>query len=181
MRRRGILILVGGVVAAAALVVAVVFGPTAWEIMKQRDARLTTPAETAGLRLDDSDRAKQTADYLRTALAADLALDDTVGAVYTDGSRSIIIFGGTGSLRTPSRDLDRAFKLLADDGSAVEDLRTVPPGELGGLMKCGTTSDMTVCGWADHGSLAVAMFPGRTIDEAAELLRTLRSTIQHRS
>jgi len=33
---------------------------------------------------------------------------------------------------------------------------------------------MTVCGWADHGSIAVALFPGRTLDEAADLMRQMR-------
>jgi hypothetical protein len=39
---------------------------------------------------------------------------------------------------------------------------------------------MTVCGWADHGSLAVAMFPGRGIDESAGLLRKMRDAMQRR-
>ena len=35
-------------------------------------------------------------------------------------------------------------------------------------------------GWADYGSLAMAMFPERDIDESARLMRDLRSAIQHR-
>ena len=50
-----------------------------------------------------------------------------------------------------------------------------PPGDLGGVMKCGTTSgdggDIAVCGWADHGSVVMAMFPGRSVDDAGGLLR----------
>ena len=53
-------------------------------------------------------------------------------------------------------------------------------GELGGVMKCGTSvsqdGDITVCGWADHGSVALAMFPGRTVDESAGLFRQIRGS-----
>ena len=42
---------------------------------------------------------------------------------------------------------------------------TVPAGRYGGVMKCGKTSgdggDFAVCGWADHGSVAMAMFANR--------------------
>ena len=45
-------------------------------------------------------------------------------------------------------------------------------------MKCGTTKtdagDLTVCGWADHGSLALAMFDNRSEAEAAPLMRQIR-------
>lgn len=52
-------------------------------------------------------------------------------------------------------------------------------------MKCGTSSspegDLAVCGWADHGSVAMAMFPGRTADDSAALLRDIRGTVQTRN
>jgi hypothetical protein len=60
----------------------------------------------------------------------------------------------------------------------------VEAGSLGGTMQCGTTAstdgDISVCGWADHGSLAVALFPGRTEDESAALMRTFRDAAQKR-
>ena len=96
-----------------------------------------------------------------------------------------MIFGGTTLIWQPERDLDRLFELVADDEGAVTDVREVPAGNLGGLMKCGTTKteegDLAVCGWSDHGSAVLAMFPGRTVDEAASLLRTIREAIQTRS
>jgi hypothetical protein len=111
-----------------------------------------------------------------------------VGAVYADAAaptKSVFIVGGTATLRAPERDLDLAFRLLTDDSARVEDLHAVPAGELGGIMKCGTSpaddGPMAICGWADHGSLAVAMFPGRTVTESAELLRGLRAVIEHRN
>ena len=38
-----------------------------------------------------------------------------------------------------------------------------------------------VCGWADHGSLALAMFPGRSEGDAATLLSQIRDATQKRN
>jgi hypothetical protein len=52
-------------------------------------------------------------------------------------------------------------------------------------MRCGSTKsddgDLTVCGWADHGSLALALFPNRPLDDSAALLREIRSATQTRT
>ena len=86
----------------------------------------------------------------------------------------MLVFGGTTLLWQPERDLDSLFGLMADETGEVTGLREVDAGRLGGVMKCGTTSgqggDFAVCGWADHGSVVMAMFPGRSVDEAAGLL-----------
>ena len=53
-----------------------------WHFLSQDKITLKPPATVAGLRVDDSDNAQQTADYLRTAVAAKIRLDHSVGAVY---------------------------------------------------------------------------------------------------
>lgn len=187
-RRRGVLMLLGGLALAAVTASAALYGPTTWRMLQEGDAKLTMPAEAVGLRLDESTGAEDTADYLRTALAAGAPLGNTVAAVYADPAaptKSVFIVGGTARLRVPERDLDLAFRLLTGESGKVEGLHAVPAGNFGGIMKCGTSTaadaPMVVCGWADHGSLAVAMFPGRSIDESAELLRGLRSSIERRN
>ena len=52
-------------------------------------------------------------------------------------------------------------------------------------MKCGATpgdgaADIPVCGWADHGSVAIGLFPGRVADDAGSLLRDMRDAMQTR-
>jgi hypothetical protein len=175
------------VLAVVLLVLAVVFGPTAWRIARERTTSLTTPAQVAGLTVDDSANARETADYLRTAVAAEIPLRTTVGAVYTDQGgepRSVIFVGGTGLLLAPEKNLDATFTLVSDENGGVDDARPVPAGPLGGVMKCGTTltddATMTVCGWADHGCLGVAMFPNRGVDESARLLLAMRNAMQRR-
>jgi hypothetical protein len=169
-----------GLAGAAALLYA------GWQISSQKDATLTAPARIGSLTLDDSEDGKSTADYLQTALAAEVNLDKTVGAVYTDAAKNNVLFlGGTGLIWSPEKDLDTTFSLISDNQGAVTDLHKVDAGALGGTMKCGTTKsddgDLAVCGWADHGSVALAMFPGHSAKESAALLLQIRDAAQKRS
>jgi hypothetical protein len=160
-------------------------GYTGWEIGSQKNASLSTPDTIGNLRLDTTDDGKQTAEYLQTALNAEINLNQTVGAVYSDGSgRSILFFGGTATIWSPETQLNNAFGLISDKQGAVTGLHKVDAGKWGGTMKCGTTKsdngNLTVCGWADHGSLAVAMFPNQPESAAAPLLRQIRDATQTR-
>lgn len=157
-----------------------------WRVNSERHTTLSTPTTIGSLTLDDSEQATATADYLQTALSAEISMDKAVGAVYSGGDdRTVLFFGGTTLLWSPGSDLDSAFDLVSDDQSAVTGLKEVDAGDLSGTMKCGVAKsddgDLTVCGWADHGSLALAMFADRTEAEAAPLMRELRSAIQTRS
>ncbi|MFF5074001.1 hypothetical protein ACFY2R_23050 [Micromonospora olivasterospora] len=184
-RRRKVVL---GVLLVAGLAGTGALGAAGWQVARQKDARLAAPDTVAGLQRDDSERARSTADYLRDGLAADIDLDRSFGTVYRDPAdekRSVLIFGGTTLLWQPERDLDTLFGLMADETGRVMGVREVPAGRFGGVMKCGTTSgdggDFAICGWADHGSVAMAMFPGRPVDAAGELMRQLREGIQTRS
>lgn len=186
-RRRTKAIVLGSLLVVG-LAGAAVVGTAGWRILQQKDATLDTPSEVAGLRLDSSERARTTADYLRTAISARIDLDESIGAVYADpasADRSVLVFGGTTLLWSPEKDLDSLFDVLSDDTGEVTGLKEVSAGDLGGVMKCGESTSpdgaMSVCGWADHGSVVIAMFPGRGQDDSATLLRTIRDTIQTRS
>ncbi len=148
---------------------------------------LSTPATIGTLRHDTAADATQTADYLRNALGADIALRSTTGAVYSDPAdktRVVLLFGGTGSFSSPGKELGTALGLLDDSSGSITGLHDVPSGPLGGATKCGTSNGdggpMTACGWADNGSVAVALFPGRSVDESATLIRQVRSAVEHR-
>ena len=162
-------------------------GTAGWRVAQQKDTRLSAPDQVAGLTRDDSERAHSTADYLRSGFAADIDLDASFGTVYrdpADETRPVLLFGGTTLLWQPERDLDSLFGLMADETGQVAGLHEVPAGKLGGVMKCGTTSgdggDFAICGWADHGSAAMAMFPNRSVDDAAGLFRQIREGVQTR-
>jgi hypothetical protein len=181
--RRTRWILIGSL---AGVFVVVAGGLIGWRVLSGPHTRLTVPDTVAGLRHDTNADAAQTADYLRDAIAANASLGGAVGAVYTDPSsqdRSVLFFGGTGSIHSPGTRLDAAFGLLDDQSGSVSGIREVPAGPLGGVLKCGTSNGdgapIPVCGWADDGSLAVALFPGRSLDQAADLMRQLRAAMEH--
>jgi hypothetical protein len=181
--RRILFSILAGVVVVLAIVIGV-----SWHFFNQQSVSLRPPTAVAGFTLDDSADAKQTAEYLRTAVAAKMSLDDSVGAVYRDPAskgHDVLFFGGTRLLLNPAKELDQALGLLNDTSGEVTGLHEVPAGPLGGVMKCGTSTGdggpMAVCGWADRDSLAMALFPGRTVDQAAALFRDLRTAIEKRS
>ncbi|MFY1672675.1 hypothetical protein ACN27G_22350 [Plantactinospora sp. WMMB334] len=185
-RRRKIVL---GSVLAVALAGAAVMGSAGWRVLQQKDAALTAPAEVAGLARDESEGARSTIEYLRTAVNAEVDFAESYGAVYTDPAgpdRSVLLFGGTTLVWQPERDLDRLFGLASEEDSPVAGIREVDAGTLGGVMKCGTApvqggEQLVFCGWADHGSITMGMFPGRSVDESATLLRDIRSAILTRN
>jgi hypothetical protein len=178
------------IILLALLVIAVAglgtLGYAGWQIGTQKDATLSIPDQIGSLRLDTSDDGLQTADYLQTALDAEVNLNKTLGAVYRDSAgHSVLFFGGTATIWSPGTQLDNAFGLISDKQGAVTGLHDVDAGKLGGTMECGTTKTddgtLAVCGWADHGCLAVAMFPNQPESAAAPLLRTIRDATQKRN
>lgn len=160
--------------------------------------QLQLPDALAGLTRDTSSDAADTADYLRSAVAAGLDLDRSVGAVYTDGStgtaaaaHSVIFIGGSTTAHVSDATLlGKAVGLLNDSTDGIADLTTEDAGTLGGLLRCGLTTDtstpapatadseMAVCAFADGGSIGIGLFPNRTVPLAADLMRTMRTAIQ---
>jgi hypothetical protein len=183
-RRLWIILGVTGVLLVA---IVSVFGTIDYRRLHSDASTLSAPATIGTLHHDTAANATQTADYLREALGADISLSSTLGAVYSDPADKdhiVLLFGGTGHLSAPDDELARALTLLNDDSGSVTGLHDVAPGPLGGSMRCGTSNGdggaMSVCGWADRGSVAVALFPGRSVDQSADLMRQLRSAVQHR-
>jgi hypothetical protein len=175
------------VVGSGLVAASVTMGPTALRMYTQKDATLTSPPQAAGLVLDESAQAKATAEDLRTVVAARFTMEKTLGAIYNDPAaptRTVLLVGGTAFLGSPADELDHIFTLLDDAAGGVAGIHEVDPGSLGGVMKCGSADSadgaMSVCGWADHGSLVLALFPGRNLDESAKVLRDLRGAVQHR-
>jgi len=176
-----------GVLLLAVIALGVIFGPNALRILQARNTSISTPDRVALLSRDHSDAAASTVDYLKTAVEAGVAVDSSVGAVYTGSGgepHSIIFIGGTGLFMAPEKQLTALFGLVSDQADGVDGVRTVPAGPLGGFMKCGTTQtdtgSMAVCGWADYGSVAIALFPGRGVEDAANLMLEMRNAMEHR-
>lgn len=179
---------------AAIIALGVAAVPITLHFANRAPAPLRTPAHAAGMTLDTSSNAKATAEYLRSAIAAAMNLTSSVGAVYADGTdaqadaHSVIFVGGTATGGNATL-LSQILAQMNDSSDGVSGLVSQDPGANGGLMKCGLTTDttqsdagtadeMAVCAFADSGDVGIALFPNRTIAEAATLMRALRTSLQ---
>ncbi len=169
---------------AVALAAVATLGYVGWRIWTQKDATLSTPDTIGPLALDRSTGAEDLVGYLQVAMAAEFDVEHTVGAVYKEADKFAILVGSTDLFWSPGKDLAAAFDLVSDNEADVTGIHDVSAGKLGGTMRCGIAGAdadaLTVCGWADHGSLAIALFNGRSEPDAAALLRTIREATQKR-
>jgi len=181
---------------AALLVVAAIAWPVAGHLMRSGPVRVQTPDSLAGLTRDRDADAAATAEYLRGAVAAGVALDDSVGAVYTDGrgdAHSVIFIGGSSGKGSDESRLAALFGLLDDGTTGFTQVTNVPAGKLGGLVRCALSTDpptagqrsgastdadqFAVCGWADATTVGIALFPNRTVGQAAALFTRMRPAL----
>jgi hypothetical protein len=180
-----IAIVSAAVAAAAFLLSAAFYGPTVARVVQQSDTTINPQDKVGTLTADTSDGAKSAAEYIRDAIATEVNLDKSVGIIYKDQAKSIILVAGTGTIWKPDQSLKAAFAAVSDDNGGVTNLHDVPSGDMGGLMRCGITptpdGDLPVCGWADNGSVGVALFPGRSPEDAAKAMLDLRTAVEHRS
>jgi len=171
-------------IAVAALVIAYVAKP--------KPGTVAAPTHVAGLTLDRQSNASDTAEYLRSAVAAGMNLDSSVGAVYSDGSgdsHSVIFVGGTMSTGSSSARLKSLLGLLDDGTDGLTNVTHEQAGKLGGLVDCAMTTDsnvadastpeaMAACGWADGDTVGLALFPNRSISDAVALFDQMRSALE---
>ncbi|WP_412541938.1 hypothetical protein R8Z50_05165 [Longispora sp. K20-0274] len=184
---RRIMLIAGGVFGVIVLISAVIWGPTLWQVVRQGNPELTIPAQAAGLTLDTSERGQRTAEGMREALSVPVGFDKTVGGVYQDpkvATKSAIVVAGSATLFDPASTLDDLFSVITDTAGGVTGTHDVAAGALGGEARCGATTidadKVPVCGWADHGSAGLMLFPGHTPEEAAAKFVALRDAVQKR-
>lgn len=146
-------------------------------------ATIVLPDQVAGLTKLDNPQLQETADSTATQLKTATNADSAVAGFYGpngDVTRAVGIVGATTRISDPESELDAAF----DSYLNVSDIRELEPGPLGGVVKCGNTSSqgvsITVCGWADEGSLALGIFFNRSLTDSGTLFKQIRSEILRR-
>lgn len=161
-----------------------------WPYAKEYPASVSLPPLAAGLvRLDDPASVATSRQLELKVRTRHWLAEDVFAAVYGEprtGQRQVIIFGATLFLLDPEGNLKAGFDGLAGE-LQLTDVREVPPGPAGGYQRCATgrragsgdrgEEAVAVCGWADHGSIAIGVFSGRTVDQSAGLLRQLREEL----
>lgn len=150
-------------------------------------ATLSMPDTLVGHQRSDNPQLKQAAAQAIADLRKEVDLQDAVAEFYQDPKDSahiISLIGGTDFFGSPSSELDGAFRGASSGEVTINNVKDVDAGPLGGVARCGETTvrsvPIAVCAWADHGSLVMGMFFKRTPDEAAGLLREIRSVILSR-
>ncbi|MFG2040701.1 hypothetical protein [Dactylosporangium sp. NPDC048998] len=180
-----IAIVCASIAAAVVAVSGVIYGPTLVRVLGQSDTTIDSPDKVGAFTLDTSDGAAEAAEYIRDAIATKVSLDTSRGLIYRDGKTDAILVAGTARIWKPDNALDSAFGVVTDDNGGVRDVHGVDAGPLGGTMRCGVTkvddADLSVCGWADNGSLGVALFSNRSAADSAKSLLELRTAVEHRA
>ncbi|MGI5236500.1 hypothetical protein [Dactylosporangium sp. CA-139066] len=157
-------------------------------------AHVSAPATLPGdLTKSNTDAAGQLEDTVEKALRDGSAdLDEVATGVYTtdgDVQKIVVLAAATGTFLSPGSEADSAFNGFESGGSGKRDVgspRTYAAGKLGGTVKCadgqaGTDDSektaFAMCVWADHGSLGLVLFFGRTADESAPLFVQIREAV----
>ena len=173
----------------AALCLGCCGGAVAWAkpYWDQYPATAVPGATVPGLTKIEDSTAKRNADRLRKSIDSDHLDEADFTAVYQDvdnRQQRVTVFGATRFIVDPERDLDASLRKLTAD-LQLKDVREVDEGPFGGHQRCGTgrlaEQAISVCAWADHGSIAVALFTRRTLEESGPMLHNIRGSLIQRT
>lgn len=151
-------------------------------------ASAALPAKAGRLVRSDDAASRLAAERLRAEVrAANLLAENVFAGIYTDPAnrnRPVTIFGATMFLFDPKKDLTSTLDSLTERYE-LAGLRDTDPGAMGGHQRCGAGRSngrpAAVCGFADHGSMAVGVFTDRPPADGEAMLRELRAAIITRS
>ncbi|MDG4832746.1 hypothetical protein O7627_26055 [Solwaraspora sp. WMMD1047] len=158
------------------------FGKPMWE---QYPASASLPAEVADLQLRDDAASGSDAQRLAGEMrAAHLFAEDTFAGVYSaPGNKRITVFGATGFRFSPESDVEAEMTRLGEQFE-LTGVQAIETGIRGEYQRCGTGridgTDVVVCAWADHGSIAAGVFTRLSVEDSARLLAELRTWIVQR-
>jgi hypothetical protein len=157
------------------------------DYISQGNAKLTTPDKVAGLNKSTQPDLQTLADEMAASLSSSAKLDKSIAVFYEDPAarnKIVMLAGGTRFMWQPKKELDSAFKGAEQGGLPISGISDVDAGKMGGTARCGTAKEeniaMSVCAWADHGSLVIGVFFNRPVAESADLLRRIRAEVLQR-
>ncbi len=154
-------------------------GKPIWE---QYPVSAVLPTEVADLSLRDDEAAEELTRQLEQEIRqAHPLAEGTFAGVYTDPvGKHVMIFGTTGFRADPAADAAAEISRLTGQYS-VSDQQTMETGIRGVHQRCGIGqadgTSVVICTWADHGSLATALFDRRSMAESSALLADLRARL----
>jgi hypothetical protein len=156
-------------------------------ILKEWPATLRTPDSLAGQPRLSTPELDKSAETISSDLKKQTHAQDTVAAFYGTKDNPEHVFavvGVTTLILDPKKDLADAFNGASEGEMKFPEIKDVDAGPLGGIMRCGSSAisnvPLTMCGWADHGSLVLGLFFRANVEEASAKLRDVRRTILKR-
>lgn len=159
------------------------FGKPLWD---QYPANAVLPVQVADLQQRDDAVTKRLTEQLRQDLENEHPLaEDVFAAVYANRSgERVTIFGVTGIRLTPEQDVAEEMERLTQTYQ-LSQIEVAEPDSRGQYRRCGIgkskQTNVVVCTWADHGSMATGVFTGLSVDESNALLSEFRNVIITRS
>ncbi|MFI5916624.1 hypothetical protein [Dactylosporangium sp. NPDC051541] len=186
---------IGGLFVVCAVIACVAFYP----IYRDAGAHVSAPPTLPG-GLTKQDSAQS--DALKSSMESDLrgsvdSVDEIETGVYgnkddADPTHLVILVAATGTFFSPGSQVDAAFKGFGSGQGLtnVSSPQEYDAGKLGGTLRCGSSEyslgtgsslQMTMCSWSDHGSVGIVLFMGRTVAEASAQIVPIREAVQTRS
>jgi hypothetical protein len=161
-------------------------GVTLWgrPFVAEYPAGIVADADVPGLSRSTDAARQRVADQLLGLVESEQWDEQSVSVLYTDERRrGATLLATTRFVYDPEKDLAAGFTRLSQQ-LKIKNETVVDAGELGGFGRCGTGTlnnrGVALCGWADHGSLAVLVTAGRSVDETAQLMGTVRTAVLDR-
>jgi hypothetical protein len=165
-----------------------VFKDGVGDVVDASKTRLVTPETLAGRPKITEAALQAAADDMVKSIGNDVPqATSTVGAFYGDPAKKdmIMIAGASALIVDPSKELDNAMRGMVTGGLKITNVKSVEPGPLGGVAKCGDADIKEVqagaCAWADRGSLGIVFIYFKTGAQAASELVQIRGEIEKRT
>jgi hypothetical protein len=150
-------------------------------------ATVDAPAHLAGMDKLRNPQSELFSAQMAKQLKRDTSADTAVAGQYAtpgDPPNTVVVVAATGLIFSPGKEVASAFHGMEDGGLVVTDQRAYDAGRLGGVVRCGLSSNhgdaLSVCVWGDHGSVGLALFQGREVAESARLFVRIREEMVKR-
>lgn len=178
-----------GIVGALFLVCGVLSCVFLYPVISASGTAVTAPETLpGGLTKETSAEMQTIVDEMERDLRNDVGdVDQVAAGIYSDGDvqKLVVLVAATSTVLFPDDEVKDAFSGFNTTGGAnLGGQTSYPAGDLGGTVKCasGTEDDlpMTLCAWADHGSVGIAIFIGRELKESADLFLQIRPVVETR-
>ncbi|GAA1562455.1 hypothetical protein GCM10009827_099930 [Dactylosporangium maewongense] len=177
-----------GILGALFLICAVGCGVFLYPIIDASGTTVTAPETLpGGLKKETSDEMQTIVDQMERDLRNDVGdVDEVAAGIYSTGDpqKLVVIVAATSTVVFPDDEIEDAFKGFNSTGGSLGGQTSYPAGDLGGTVKCASGTEdelpMTLCAWADHGSVGIGVFIGRDLGEASDLFLQIRPAVESR-